>query len=282
MEKFKNILKPDWRAIVQNLYSQAIWITLGTVILGLWGLITSFDPLELKSKMDRIFAILLYLLMALGAGMVLYSSGRLLNKLKRRIHHLEVEENIIEYNALRLEADREGMYVYQHARVGASLSDEIRLWVIVTNGSKTVYECQVVLVDLEYHGNYPGGKWGSAPSGFDRKPMKWDVGYVPREGKIELENNAEKVLEIAKAIKKHPAVGMVISHLDGYSTKKHNLEGKYRATLRIDGKVLVNNVKKPIRSLSYAVTFEYQQMPLLKIVEIREKTSTKAEINQTK
>jgi hypothetical protein len=131
--------------------------------------------------------------------------------------------------------------------------------------NKYVYDCQVVLDNFEFCGSDQNAVWENAYSGFDRKAMKWDVGYVPDEGKIELDCNAKKVLEIAKATKN---IGMQLSYLDGYSPKNNNLHGEYRVTFIIYGKVLANNIKKPLKNIRYRITFKYEQGPILKITEM--------------
>jgi hypothetical protein len=174
-------------------------------------------------------------------------------------------EDYVSYPGLKLLEDTNGVNLDEYFQLDTTM---VRLWVIVSNRNKYVYDCQVVLDKFEYCDYQQGSTWGRAYSGFDRKAMKWDVGYLPNDGKIELECEANKLLEIARATRKHPDINMKLSHLDGYSTRVYNLDGKYRATFRIDGKIFVGNIKKPIRALKYRVTFKYEQLPLLKIIEI--------------
>jgi hypothetical protein len=177
----------------------------------------------------------------------------------------EKGSSFIKYDGLTLEEDTDGAHFGQYVYIGAGLATEVKLWVIVHNMNKYVYDCQVILDNFEFCGSDQNAVWENAYRGFDRKAMKWDVGYIPNEGKIELDHNAKKVLEIAKATRD---TGMQLSHLDGYSTRNNNLNGKYRVTFIVYGKVLVNDIKKPIKDLRYRIAFKYEQGPLLKIIEM--------------
>lgn len=175
------------------------------------------------------------------------------------------DDNFIVYEGLTLEEDNTESGFSKALHIGSGLENEFRLSVTIHNADRYIYDCQIVLDNLEFHGSDRNAQWEDSYRGFDRKAMKWDVGYIPNEGKIEVENNSKKPLEIARAITNS---SMQLSYLDGYSRKKYNLNGKYRATLIIYGKVLVNSVKRPIKDLLYKVTFQYDFGSILRIIEI--------------
>lgn len=175
-------------------------------------------------------------------------------------------DDFIVYDGLTLEKDESESGFSKALHIGAGFTDEFRLSVIIHNSDTYVYDCHVVLDNFEFHGLDRNARWEDSYRGFDRKAIKWDVGYLPSEGKIDVEKNSKKSLEIAKAIKNS---SMRLSYLDGYSVKEYNLHGKYRSTLIIYGKVLVNGVKKNINDLRYKLTFQYDSGPILRIIEIK-------------
>jgi len=165
------------------------------------------------------------------------------------------------YTGLDLVEDVEGAHTGQYARFGAGLESSIRLWVIVSNGDRDVYDCQALLEDFEFSGDSSRNTWVNVSSGFERKAMKLDNANIPQNGKA--------TLEIARANRKHPNINMQLSYLDGYSSSTCILEGEYRVTLRLRGNVLVNNQKTPAKNQRFMITFKYQNLPLLKITNIQ-------------
>jgi hypothetical protein len=199
---------------------------------------------------------------------IYYDQEEAIDVLENQI--LEFNKSLEEYDGLVIEKDLDEAYINQYARAGANLSHEIKLWVIVHNTRIPVYDCVIGLENLEYKGHYSNDEWVPSPSDFDRKAMKWDVGYSPNEGKMDISTRTRKRLEVATAYP-HPIEKMELSHLDGYSSRGHLLEGKYRATLRIDGRVFVGTVKKDINPRWYEVVFDYQRHSrILKLLEISE------------
>jgi hypothetical protein len=175
---------------------------------------------------------------------------------------LKVPDSTV-YAGLKLVEDVESAHTEQYAKFGAGLESTMRLWAIVSNENKDVYDSQVLLEDFEFSGNTSNNIWKNLSGSFERKAMKLDNADIPQNGKA--------TLEIARATRKHPNINMQLSYLDGYSSSTYVLEGEYRVTLGLRGNVLVNNQKTPIENQRYLITFKYQNLPLLKITKIEKK-----------
>jgi len=171
------------------------------------------------------------------------------------------------YKKLELCKDDNGEYSSEHARAGAGLSDHIRLWLIATNGKRSLYECRVVLDNLEFLGNNTCSNWITTPGGFERKAMKWDDGSLSGNGETNFSKYEKKVLEIARVNKSKRI--MELSHSDGYSKKTQNQSGKYRFTL----KVYANSkyvIIIPIKPITYIVTIKYEEgSSIIRIEDIK-------------
>lgn len=163
----------------------------------------------------------------------------------------EKDSDFAIYDDLKIVKDFEQSYLDETIRHNKKYH---KLWVVVQNGKTPVYDCVVELVNLEYKGHPSNNEWKDWAC--DKKAMKWDVGFEPREGKIDMNPSARKILEIAVAYPR-PQERMELSHLDGHSTRGHVLLGEYRVTVRIDGKVLANHVKKEIKPIWYEIIFKY-------------------------
>ena len=171
------------------------------------------------------------------------------------------------YKKLELCKDDNGEYGSEHVRAGAGLTDHIRLWLIASNGKRSLYNCRVVLDNLEFLGSYTCNDWIAAPGGFERKAMKWDDGGQSGKGKTNFAQYEKKVLEIARVNKSKRI--MELSHSNGYSKKTQNRSGKYRFTL----KVYANSkfvIKFPIKPITYIVNIKYEQgSSIIKIEDIK-------------
>lgn len=164
----------------------------------------------------------------------------------------EKGEDFAIYNDLKIVKDFEQSYLDETIRHNKKYH---KLWVVVQNGKTPMYDCVIELVNLEYKGRDSKNEWTDWAC--DKKAMKWDVGYEPREGKIDINPSAMKNLEIAVAYPQ-PQARMELSHLDGHSARGHLLLGEYRVTVRIDGKALVKQVKKEINPIWYEIIFKYE------------------------
>ena len=134
------------------------------------------------------------------------------------------------YNDLIIKLDSEEAYLTEVTKQNRR---EIKMWLVVKNGNKPVRDCRVLLEDLEYYFN---NEWIFSPNGFDRKALKWGVGYDLPEGKVDISTNGSTNLEIAKSFR-IPNPHLAISYLDGFSGKTHHLVGIYKLRLRIEGQV---------------------------------------------
>jgi len=250
MGKIKGYFVRNWEEILAGIIGTIITAVLGKIFGTLWNFMGELI------KMNKIYNLVLWLVFAIGFSVIVYAFLRSLRWIFTK-----------NSDVIRLEKDFDENYLDEITRRNKNY---FRLWVIVQNGKRPVYDCVVGLENLEYQGRSSNGEWVHAPTGFDRKAMKWDVGYIPKEGKIDLSAKARKVVEIAAAFPQ-PLAKMKLSHLDGYSTKEHLLEGKYRATLRIDGKVPVSQSKKDIEPRWYEVEYEYQRHSMyLKLLDVKE------------
>lgn len=190
--------------------------------------------------------------------------GWAIRKIRRKIQ----KESIVGINnGIKLYKDDSDKYSSEHARAGAGLSDHIRLWIIASNGKRPLYECRIVLDNLEFLGNNTCGNWITAPGGFERKAMKWDDGSPSGKGETDFAQYEKKILEIARVNKSKRI--MELPHLDGYSKRTQNQSGKYRFTL----KVYANNkfvIKFPIKPITYIVNIKYEQgSSIIRIEDIK-------------
>lgn len=80
-KKFKSLLAPDPRAIIQNLYASLIWVVSGGMFGGVFLWASNADPLNLNVIKSTFYSISLYVVMALGFGVIAYFIVRLMYKI---------------------------------------------------------------------------------------------------------------------------------------------------------------------------------------------------------
>jgi len=195
----------------------------------------------------------------------------LINRLTLLLNE-EINDGIdrpIIYDDLILKGEVDQSYKDLNARIYAGLDKQGKVWIFAKNGKKTVYDCDVTCEKFEYKGVIPDDIWRRPISDFDSKAMKWDVGFNPINGKIDLDSNDRKKLEIAVSFPQ-PNACVRLSYLDGYS-KENVWSAVYRMTLRVHGKILVNDKKEEIKARWYRVEFEYNWPdPAIKNIKVYE------------
>lgn len=271
MNNVLNFLKQEKEDILKSILDYIIQHVLDLIVIIIlfgWGYVSqNWDFLGLVSKVGVILAILAYLFMAIGIGEVIYALYKGVKKysFRNRIKTTQEKNNSIIYDGLILEEDTDRSEIDKTLRIAAELDKEFILSVNVKNSEKIVYNCFVELDNLEYMSESTYNEW--VQRSFDRKSMKWDVGYKPNEGRIDINVDERKKLEIAKGFMWE---GMKLSYLDGYSIDNYTLDGKYRTTLKINGKILVGRDKKEIEPIKYRIRFKRQglYLNLLKIEKI--------------
>ena len=253
IKSFLNFLTRNLETIVAGIISAAIWLLLVKIYS------TFQDLLSAISKTNFFLTYLLFLVLAVGFFTIFYSFFRL----ARLIFITTTGHDTFgfKYSELVLIKDSDGAYLTESlSRQGGTTIT----WLLVQNGKIPVSDCRVTLENLKYFVN---DEWVDAPAGFDRKALKWNVGYTSPEGKTNISRDESAELELARAVRLG-SIKMEMSHLDGYSPREHLLVGLYKLSLRIDGQVLLHNRKYIIQPIHYEVVIDYRSTPNIEIKEV--------------
>jgi hypothetical protein len=206
----------------------------------------TFPPIEIRMPLEEELSSL-WGVDEKSLNIKMYSS---IGKLVRILNKEKGGTKTIEFD---LEKDSDGAYL--SAIIGRRGSGNALTWLVLHNGRQPINSCRVVLENLAYRN---GIIWEEPYTSIERKSLKWRVGYIPIEGKIDIAAKERVTLELARSTR-NPKIKMELSYLDGYSGE-FLIEGMYKAFLMIDA--------KEIEAVHYEVVFEYKTISHLEIKEI--------------
>ncbi|GEM_PF-4285527 len=272
MEKRKNIFKPDWEAIVQGVYSNIAYWLIGLVALGLWWIISNFDLLGFKKMTTSFWAVSLYGLTALGAGFVLYWVGRLLQNV---LTFVKKNRKSVSEKSPKTELETKvdiSVFDYhwtQHQlNIGAGdFTNFLKVGLCISNNSNSKIRCALRMMDVKYNGKgivwnwQDGEEWVDAPVPVERKLIRWDEGYNPIDGKVDISPNGG-LGNLLFAESNPYSMEFWFWYVDGKSKNHQNLEGKYKVFAQLEGDCERNGIMSGFQPIPYEIEFTYKKRKL--------------------
>lgn len=142
-----------------------------------------------------------------------------------------------------------------------------KLGLRVQNKGGVKIHCALMLINLQYSGKgftsnwNDSEEWIDAYQTLDMKYIKWDEGYDPREGKIDIAPDGGKGdLLFAETEPRH--FGFWFWYVYGRGQDIWKLDGRYKATLRLEGDCEKNGDIVNLHPVEYEITFTYKHRAL--------------------
>jgi hypothetical protein len=189
--------------------------------------------------------------------------------------HKDIEElkrrlDIKEYDDIEVTFRDDPLTDHQLGLLGHDSNNFLRLALRVTNNGGTSIKCGLRMVSLQYNrtGYIQSARWEGdntpidredSPTPIERKLMKWDEGYAT-EGRVDISSNGG--IGNLMFAETNSSGGFWFLYIDGKSRNQQVIQGKYWATLQLEGYCERDEKKFDLKPIRYEVEFIYTNKKL--------------------
>jgi hypothetical protein len=137
----------------------------------------------------------------------------------------------------------------------------------ISNKGNSKIRCALRMMDVKYNGKgvvwnwQDREEWVDAPVPVERKFIKWDEGYNPIDGKIDISPSGG-LGNMLFAESNPYSMEFWFWYIDGKSKNHQSLEGKYKVSAQLEGDCGRNGVMSGFQPIPYEIEFTYKRRKL--------------------
>ena len=196
--------------------------------------------------------------------------------LNKDIEKLKYRLDLREYDDIEVSFRDDPLTDHQLGQLGHPSNNFFKLALRVTNNGGVSIRCGLRMVSLQYDrtGFIQLARWegDEVPSErennltpVEMKLMKWDEGYVS-EGKIDIPSHGGVGNLMFAETDRRPNLDFWFIYIDGKSRNQQSMQGRYWATLRLDGFYEKDGIRVELKPIHYEIEFTFQRNRLDQVV----------------